>query len=384
MTHNFRTSDEMLDKMTSSSFQLFSHLIKKNHEENLAFSPASLHLAMGLAYIGARGETSMEMSRVMGFDTSTGNFNELMSSYYNTFSEIGNDTAIVFALGNRVFTEKTFSIDPLFVHDINKWDGGAFEVVDFIRHTREAELHINNWVAQNTGNRIQNLIAPGSLSDLTRIVLVNALYLKSDWKYPFRKENTSDKPFFNHDGSQNIKKFMTGSEKRIPWFSSSDFTAIELPYTSPLISMIIILPEKKSKNSDKLKVPTANEYSSILKGLSEQNVYMEIPLFRLETSLSLSEVLKSAGIMKAFERDADFSGITEKEDLYISAVVQKVFIEVDEAGSEAAAATGIVMGTTSMPIDPPQPREFIANRPFLLILKENQFSTPLFIGQIVK
>jgi serpin B len=215
-------------------------------------------------------------------------------------------------------------------------------------------------------------------------VLVNAIYIKSTWKYPFNKERTADKDFLNISGEKVKKKFMTQQKSNIPYYEQEDFIAIELPYTTQELSLILIRPNDKRVQSIADFVPDAGTYMEIVHNLRPESVKMEIPLFKIESEFSLSNELKQAGIEQAFDNRADFSGITNKKDLSISDVFQKVFFEIDEEGSEAAAATGIVMVTTSMPVDPPQFKEFIADRPFLFILKENRFNTPLFVGQFVK
>ncbi len=370
--------------MTGASFRLFSDFSRERIGENFAFSPASLHLAMSLAYVGAREETARQISNTLGFDARIENFNTLMAPYYKVFSATEADSLVDFALGNRLFIEKTFALQPEYVQNVEHWHGGAFESVDFISKPRQAESLINGWVSERTRNRIRELIIPGSVNELTRLVLVNAIYIKSNWREPFNKSVSKEKAYSTLSGKQVIKNFMTAKRKDILWFENNDFFAIELPYQSSNISMVFILPASFSGKTEEFVMPAAHQYYSILEGLRAEEVYMEIPSFTLETSFSVSYPLKQAGILKAFDRNANFSGISNDGELYISDVVQKVFMEVDEKGSEAAAATGIALVTTSMPVHPPQIKEFIANRPFVFVLKENQFNTPLFFGHIVK
>lgn len=380
------TSADASDTLTmnSFSFDFYQRLSSEAKGENISFSPASLRMVMAVAYSGARGTTQEQMSKLMAFDADHDVFHSQYHEYFTEILELANDTLVDFRLANRLYVERSADVLPAFEKDVQHWHQGAFEKVDFINNASDVETNINSWVEQMTQQRIKGLIPRGSLSDLTRLVLVNALYVKSSWKYPFEKSNTTQKDFTTTSGSVKKTAFMIQQKKNIPWFESEKFTVIELPYTSPEFSLLLIRPNEKQVRDISNFVPDAVLYQTIMDSLRNQEVMMEIPSLKIESQFSLGGELRKAGMEHAFDDRADFSGINGGKDLRISNVFQKVFFEMDEEGTEAAAATGIVMVTTSMPIDPPQPKEFIADRPFLFILKENKFNTPLFIGQYVK
>lgn len=386
MTPEPQQTNDMLHNMNSFSLEFFRELSSSKTSENMAFSPASLNMAMAIVYSGARKETQRQLSNLFGFDPRHSDFHPAYHAYFSELMEISKDTLVDFNLANRVFLEQSYAVLPQYISDVEQWHGGAFEKTDFINNPRMAENRINSWVEDLTRNRIQDLIPSGSLSDLTRLVLVNAIYIKSDWKHPFEKEMTREKRFRTLAGEEVPRDFMVQRQSGIPWYEGEDFTAMELPYTTPDLSLILIKPNDRNVTDITRYIPDAATYNTIIRELRQEDVEMEIPTFKLESSFSLTEPLQEAGIEEAFDERADFSGISGERDLHISAVLQKVFFEIDEKGSEAAAATAVIVVTTSMPVEPPgyQPKRFVADRPFIFILKENKFNTPLFTGQIVE
>lgn len=386
MTTEPQQTNDMLHNMNSFSLEFFRELSGNNASENIAFSPASLNMAMAIVYSGAREETQRQLSNVFGFDPRHSDFHPAYHNYFSELMEISKDTLVDFNLANRVFLEQSYAVLQQYKNDVEQWHGGAFEKTDFRNNPRMAEERINSWVEDLTRNRIQDLIPSGSLSDLTRLVLVNAIYIKSDWKHPFEKEMTREKRFRTLAGEEIPRDFMMQRQSGIPWYEGEGFTAMELPYTTPDLSLILIKPNDRNVTDITRYIPDAATYNTIIREFRQEEVEMEIPSFKLESSFSLTDPLREAGIEEAFDDRADFSGISGERDLHISAVLQKVFFEIDEKGSEAAAATAVIVVTTSMPVDPPdfQPKRFVADRPFIFILKENKFNTPLFTGQIVK
>ena len=377
---------ELLRNINDFSFSFFSLLSKEKSNENLAFSPASLNMALAIVYSGARGTTQEQMSRTIGFDYDRETFHGNYVHFLSEMMNLANDTLVDFNLANRVFLEQSYDITSTFISDVSTYHAGAFEKMDFRMQTRLAEQRISNWVAKQTRERIQNIIPSGSLDDLTRLVLVNALYIKSDWKHPFDKTLTREKEFTALGGEKVMKDFMHQRQNRIPWYEEDAFIAIALPYSSPDFSLLMIRPNQEVVSSAAQVIPDVETYQRIIENLNNQDVVMEIPVFQTESTLALSHILRDSGMEYAFDQRADFSGISGEQDLHISNVLQKVFFEIDEEGSEAAAATAITIVTTSAPAFPQdlEPKEFIADRPFVFILKENRFHTPLFIGQYVK
>ena len=368
------------DKLTDFAFKSFSEMTSEKPEKNTAYSPVSLNIAMGMVYSGARNATASEISNVMGFNKHDENFFGEFSDYLNYLNSLAIDTALDFNLANRVFLENTYEILPEYRAVISKYFDGAFQNCDFRNNYRIEEKNINTWVSKMTKDRINNLLPDGILDETTRMVLVNAIYIKSKWKYPFDKARTRERDFFVNQGRTVKVDFMIQKQEWIKYCDMDGYQVIELPYTSKDLSLLIILP--KNSNSENLHdlIPSGDLYMSFCRNMKYEEVYMEIPKFKTQSSFMLAKDLNKMGIKSAFGA-ADFSGITADNDLAISEVIQKVFFEMDEKGSEAAAATAVVMYYTSSVSDynPKITYNFIANRPFIYVLKENRYNTPLFI-----
>lgn len=376
----------MITHLTDFSFDLYKKLSQDNATESFSFSPVSLNMALAAIYSGAAGQTRRQMSDITGFAMDADLFHRHYFAYFSGLTDLFKDTLVEFDLANRVFLEQTYTVLESYINDVQAWHGGAFEQVDFINQPRQAETLINKWVEGITRNRIKDLVPAGTLSDLTRMVLANAIYIKSSWKFPFDEDATYEKDFHTLAEVSVPLDFMVQRKKGISFLEMEDRLVMELPYTSPNLSLLLILPNATQPENLTAYVPDAAQYRRILNELRPEDVYMEIPKFKIETQFSLSEPLKAKGMKNAFDGRADFSGISNPSDLEISEILQKVFFEIDEKGSEAAAATAIIMVTTSIGVDMEmqEPKQFIANRPFLFILKENFFDTPLFIGQFMK
>jgi len=383
ISKNTATNYSQTIAMTSFSFKIFKKLNALKQSENISFSPVSLNIAMGMVYAGARNSTAEEISKVFGFASESDIFCTLFAEYQNYLNDLSKDTAIEFNLANKVYLENTYKITDDYRQIIYKYFGGAFKSVDFKNNYKIEEHAINSWVSDMTKDRIKNLLPEGTLNESTKMVLVNAIYIKTKWKYPFEKSSTQQKLFYNSETSEPTD-FMTQRTTGVKYTEYEGSQVLELPYTTPELSLIIILP--KNSNSENLSsaIPNIDAYQEICKNLIYDDVYMEIPKFKTESTYQLAQVLQEMGVVSAFE-GGDFSGMTETNDLKISKVIQKVFFEIDEKGSEAAAATAIVMVETSSAYEPEIDDfiEFIANKPFIYIIKENKYNTPLFIGQYV-
>ncbi|MBW6479572.1 MAG: serpin family protein [Bacteroidales bacterium] len=373
----------MTQELTNFSFDLFSNLSNQYPQQNFSFSPVSLNMALAVIYSGAMADTRNEIADLMGFEKDAEIFHTNWFHYFSGFARLETDTLLDFNLANRVFVEQTYPVLDSYRRDVQTFHGGAFEQMDFISNAGQAEQRINAWAEEMTRQRIKDLIPQGTLDHMTRMVLANAIYIKSDWRHPFEEENNIQKEFHAINGRIETAEFMTQRESRIPYLQLDDRKVIQLPYTSPHLSLMIILPEEKAVKDISTYIPDAEQYKEIIDNLRREDVYMEIPKFKLESQFSLSDHLKEMGMEKAFDSRADFSGIGGQRDLFISAILQKVFFEIDEKGSEAAAATAIIVTTTALMPGFEEPKEFIADRPFIFILKENQFNTPLFVGQFV-
>ncbi len=375
-----------IDGLTDFSFNIFRKLSLKESGENISFSPVSLNIAMGMVYGGARNNTATQISFVMGFRPGNEEFCKEFGEYYNYLNSFKSDTSLIFNLANRVFLDRNYLIKEDYRLLIKTFFDGAFENADFRNNYKAEETHINKWVSGMTKERINNLIPEGTLNDKTKMVLVNAIYIKSEWKYPFRETATKNKDFYSMANQPVKTDFMIQRKKDFRYAYFEEKQILELPYKSTELSLIIILPDNSDAANISSFIPDNEDYVSMCNQLKYNDVYVEIPGFKTESSFKLADVMKEMGVKDAFDGSSDFSGITGNNDLAISEIIQKVFFEINEKGSEAAAATAVVMYQTSAAYNPQldQYVSFIANRPFIYIIKENRFNTPLFVGQYVK
>jgi len=371
------------EKLTNFSFNLYSNLIKAEPQKNYSFSPVSLNLAMGMAYAGAEGKTADDISNVMGFYRDKQYFLLSISEYMDFLDKIAQDSLVEFRLANKIYLEQTYNILPSYQAMIEKYFDGAFKLADFINNAQKEAKNINSWVEKITNNKIKNLIPEGTLSPSTAMVLVNAIYINSDWKYQFKKEKTQKKNFFLSEKEKLETDFMIQKIKKIKYAEINSYKAIEMEYVNSDLSLLFILPDESNIDNISDVVLNGEQYKQICNSLNYEEVHIEIPKFKIESSFNLSQMLKKMGMSSAFS-NADFSGISKNNNLQISQVLQKVFFEVDEKGTEAAAATAMIVHTTALIQNPDPTYEFIANRPFFYVLKENKYNTPLFIGQFVK
>jgi len=371
------------EKLTNFSFNLYSNLIKAEPQKNYSFSPVSLNLAMGMAYAGAEGKTADDISNVMGFYRDKQYFLLSISEYMDLLDKIAKDSLVEFRLANKIYLEQTYKILPTYQAVIEKYFDGAFKLADFINNAQKEAKNINSWVEKLTNNKIKNLIPEGTLSPSTAMVLVNAIYINSDWKHQFKKERTQKKDFFLSEKEKLETDFMIQKIKKIKYAEINSYKAIEMEYVNRDLSLLFILPDESNIDNISDVVLNGEQYKQICYSLNYEEVHIEIPKFKIESSFNLSQMLKKMGMSSAFS-NADFSGISKNNNLQISQVLQKVFFEVDEKGTEAAAATAMIVHTTALIQNPDPTYEFIANRPFFYVLKENKYNTPLFIGQFVK
>jgi serpin B len=269
---------------------------------------------------------------------------------------------------------------------LNKRDYGAgFNQVDFKGATEASRLTINQWIEQKTENKITNLLQPGVLNPLTKMVLTNAIYFKGDWQTPFTKAYTEDEDF-HLSPAKNVKAPLMHLTKGFDYFDGGTFQALAIPYQSGDLSMIVFLP----RDIDGLRALEESLTASHMKQWLDQlqpvhEVILTLPKFQMTRQFGLAGTLSAMGMPSAFDATADFSGMTGKRDLFISAVIHKAYINVDEKGTEAAAATAVVMEKAmAMPPrrDQPLPPVFRADHPFVFLIRDNRSGGILFMGRV--
>jgi serpin B len=252
-------------------------------------------------------------------------------------------------------------------------------LLDFAADPESSRDTINNWISDQTEGRIKDLIPRGALDKLTRLVLTNAIYFNAAWATPFEKSQTQDGPFHLQSGGQ-VTVPMMRQTKSFGYAEGQNYQAVELPYDGRELSMVILLP--KSGQFDAFEgALNAGQVNTILKNLKQRQVVLSLPRFKIESEFNLAATLAAMGMPAAFSSEADFSGMDGGKNLFISDVIHKAFVTVDEAGTEAAAATAVVMGLTS--VMPEQPVEVTVDRPFVFLIRDVQTGAILFVGRIV-
>lgn len=350
---------------------------------NIFFSPYSISEALAMTYAGARGQTETDMSKALSFslpqDRLHPAFNWLDLELGKRGEEAKGQDGKGFRLHvvNALWGQKDYEFQTPFLDTLAVNYGAGMRVADFIKESEASRLTINAWVEEQTEKRIKDLVPPGAINELTRLVLTNAIYFNAAWLRPFDEKRTTDGVFHRLDGSTVTVPMMrqTGSFR---YGEGAGFQAVEMLYDGNELSMIILLPSDGQLGAfeDKLDYVRVTE---ILASLKQNQVQLSMPRFENNSSFSLKQALSALGMGVAFTQLADFSGMNGKRDLLIQDVVHKAFVSVDEAGTEAAAATAVIVGTTSMP---PEPVEMAVDSPFVYLVRDNATGSLLFVGRV--
>jgi len=349
-------------------------------EENMAFSPYSISSAMGMVYAGAAGKTADEMKSIFFYPPYS-------PELFNEFNKLNKaivddpDGQVKISLANSVWIQDKYPIEPVYGRILQEDFLAPSAKVDFINpQAREkARSTINDWTAKNTGERIKEILPPGILNENTRLVLTNAIYFKGKWAHPFNRNITAPGPFYKETG-ENIKTpFMHGNFKA-QIYANDTLSMLSLPYESENYSLEILLPSSAWSVS---RLSSILSEANIMRWLSAQALLqaeITIPSFKVEKSIDAKALLMEMGLKEPFALSADLSGITGNKDLRVDDVLHKAFIEVNEDGTEAAAATAAVIGLKAA--FPGEPVHFTVDRPFIFLLLEKSTGTILFAGKI--
>ncbi|XP_038056059.1 leukocyte elastase inhibitor-like, partial [Patiria miniata] len=391
---------------------------------NIFFSPLSISTALAMTFMGARGETASQMRQVLHFNISKESalhqsFADLRalifspkapagetasqmsrvppsnsseeSAPHQLIADLGAEwfraaTPCTLVAANRLFGPKGLDVLATFIDDSKKYYGASMEILDFIGDGEGSRQHINSWVEKQTANRIKDLLAAGSIDDMTRLVLVNAIYFKGDWaaKFDYQHTNFNGK-FRTLGGSEKITMMHQTDKFNYARDDSVSSSILELPYLKKEMSMFIVLPDQVDGLADVQKKVSQEKIDSWVteaRMRASPTVIVSLPRFNLEQDFVLNDVLRKMGMNDPFDvGKADFSGMTGDKDVFISTAIHKAFLKVNEEGSEAAAATSWLKG---MGIDfPPKGAvEFNADHPFLLFIYDNKSRAVLFMGQL--
>ncbi len=371
----------------NSAFAVDLYQQLASQKGNIFYSPYSISSALAMTYAGAEGNTAEEMASVFHFlddeDKLHAGFNALAQHLEGLAEmDIPEDQGDPFQLNiaNSIWGQKDYHFEEDFLDTLAVNYGAGLRLLDYIQAPEESRQTINQWVSDETKEKIQDLIPEGAITPDTRLVLSNAIYFKATWMDQFEEALTEDGIFYGLDGEEiEVPMMSSGSDTNLAYYEGEGYQAVALPYLGGQVSMLVLIPDEGS-----FKEFEAGFSSQMLDEIVSKMVYTPIqlrfPKFEFEYEISLRETLAAMGMPEALTAAADFSGMTGDKDLYISDVFHKAYVGVDEAGTEAAAATAVVMRLTAAPMDPLQ---LTVDRPFLFAIRDHQTNTILFMGRVV-
>lgn len=355
---------------------------------NLFYSPYSISSALAMTYAGARTETEKQMASTLHFTVPQEHLHPAFNALDQLLASHGErvegpdgegpiSEGFKLHIANALWGQVGHPFEASFLDTLAENYGAGINVVDFIQAHEQARQVINGWVADRTEDRIQDLLPQGVLDASTRLVLTNAIYFNAAWKFPFKEEATAPGDFTRLDGSTVSVPMMTNTAEIVYYHNEEEgYEAVELPYDGADLSMLIVLPS--DLGAFEVRLQEMGSLLPIAPARDPRPVTLTMPKFRVESAFALVPTLKALGMTAPFA-DADFSGIDGSRDLFISDVIHKAFVSVDEAGTEAAAATAVVIGRTSAG---PEPVTLRLDRPFVFFIRDDVTGTVLFAGRV--
>nr|2H4R_A Chain A, Heterochromatin-associated protein MENT [Gallus gallus] len=390
---------------------LFNKLNETNRDKNIFFSPWSISSALALTYLAAKGSTAREMAEVLHFTEAVraesssvarpsrgrpkrrrmdpeheqaenihSGFKELLTA----FNKPRNNYSLRSA--NRIYVEKTYALLPTYLQLSKKYYKAEPQKVNFKTAPEQSRKEINTWVEKQTESKIKNLLSSDDVKATTRLILVNAIYFKAEWEVKFQAEKTSIQPFrLSKNKSKPVKMMYMRDTFPVLIMEKMNFKMIELPYVKRELSMFILLPDDIKDGTTgleqlerELTYERLSEWADS-KMMTETLVDLHLPKFSLEDRIDLRDTLRNMGMTTAFTTNADFRGMTDKKDLAISKVIHQSFVAVDEKGTEAAAATAVIISFTTSVIN--HVLKFKVDHPFHFFIRHNKSKTILFFGR---
>jgi serpin B len=363
---------------TQFALDLYARL--KSGDGNLFFSPYSISTCLAMTWAGARGNTASQMAGALHLQGSPALVHSQFADLQKQLNAVQAKKKVALNIANGLWAQKDHPFLPAFFKIATDDYASQIRQADFHTAAEATRLEINNWVSAKTADRIQDLIPPGAVDGDTRLVLVNAIYFKGRWDTPFKKSKTRPAPFKTESGRSVTEPFMHETE----WFGYAETNGLqllELTYAGGDLSMVVLLPAETSSFKEFEDSLTAKNLDLWLRQSRGSKVEVFLPKFRLTEEFSLGDTLAAMGITEAFTSNADFSGMDGGRDLFISAVIHKAFVEVNEEGTEAAAATGAVAVASAVRIEPMDVPVFRADHPFVFLIRDTHSGSILFLGR---
>lgn len=363
----------------SNQFALDAYSELRKEDGNIFFSPYSISTALAMVYEGARGKTAEEIQRVFHFPTDNDARRAAFAAIHNQLNEANSKYKL--SVANALWAQNDYKFLDEYITILQQYFAAKATNVDFAKATEEARKTINTWVEKKTNSKIEDLFPKGSLNDATRLVLTNAIYFKGQWVKQFDKKQTIDEDFRISSANTVRVPMMrqTGESAKFKYTETKDAQVLEMPYEGEKLSMLILLP----KNDNLVSLENSlspEELSGWESELKERRVDVFIPKFTFDTKYTLNETLQKMGMPTAFlEGIADFSGMDGTRGLFIQTVIHQAFVDVNEEGTEAAAATGVGIGATAVELAAPV---FRADHPFIFIIQDSENGNILFFGRV--
>jgi serpin B len=364
--------------------ELYAQLARKA-KGNLFFSPSSIHTALAMTYAGARGRTADQMAGTLHYPREGKRLHSAFGSLLETLNNPRTDhrkkPVYELVVSNALWAQKGYPFREEFVALVQASYGAGLTELDY-RRPEPARVQINDWVADQTKQKILNLIPRGVITPRTRLVLTNAIYFKSNWADTFSERATRDEAFKLSAG-RGVQTPMMRRQGRYGYLETPAFQALELPYRFGELSMVVLLPRETDGLPALEKRLTAKSLTKWLADLRRETVRVTLPKFKFTSQFRLPAVLRAMGMVEAFDAGrANFSGMTTMEKLFISDVIHKAFVAVDEKGTEAAAATAVIMALKAAMPRPVQPKVFRADHPFVFLIRHRATGSVLFLGRV--
>jgi serpin B len=362
------------------TFDFYSRL-RADHG-NLFCSPASLYTALAMTSAGAAGETAAELARTLHVPGSRQHLDEAMRALLASWKASDKKQGFRLSVANRLWAQSGESFLPAYLAVTRTDYGAELAPLDFTHHVDEARQTINKWVEDQTEGKITDLILTPSQLTGAKLVLTNAVYFKGNWAEPFRKDLTKEEDF-HLSGEPIVKASLMHTRHHFRYAAVDGVQILDLPYVGDSLSLIALLPEKQDGLPALEGRLTLGNWQKWISGLVSQEVIVSLPHFKTTSQFELKPLFEAMGIASAFDpRAADFSGMTGDRTLYMSAVLHKAYVDVNEEGTEAAAATGVIMRPTAVRLPQRQPAVFRADHPFLFVIQDNRNGAILFLGRV--
>jgi serpin B len=367
----------------NSAFAFDLYQAVRANPGNLLYSPYSISLALAMTYAGAEGETKQQMADTLSFTLPDDRLHPAFNALDLELARRGEGSPssggfrFQLNIANAIWGQKGYPFLAEFLDVLAENYGAGLRLLDFVTAPEESRLVINDWVSDQTEGKIPDLMPQGFIDELTRLVLTNAIYFNAAWAFPFEPQDTEDGPFHLLDGGE-VSVPMMKESKEFGYAEGEGYQAVSLPYGVSGVSMVILVPQAGQFEAFESSL-NAERVDAIVKALERWSVTLSMPKFDFESSFDLGETLATMGMPDAFSGTADFSGMTGSRELFISAVVHKSFISVDEEGTEAAAATAVGMPASA----PAGHVDLTLDRPFVFLIHDYETGAILFAGRVI-